>query len=175
MPTEKKSRMVDSLTEKLSRCSIVISSDFRSLPVAGMAELRSKLRQKGIEYKVVKNTLAWIASERAGKAALKEVVEGPTGLALGYGDPVETTKAVIEATRGLRAGLTIKGGLWDGRVLSAADVDMLARLPPKEELLAKLVSQMYAPIYSLVNTLAAIPRGLVTVLGARAEQLRAQG
>ena len=175
MPTEKKRKMVDSLTEKLSRCNIVISSDFRGLPVAEMAELRRKLRQKGIEYKVVKNTLALIASERAGKAALKEVVEGPTGLALGYGDPIEATRALVEAARGLRAGFSIKGGLMDGRVLSAGDVAMLATTPPREELLARLVSQMNAPIYRLVNTLAAIPRGLVTVLSARAEQLRAQG
>lgn len=175
MPTEKKRQAVDSLAERLTRSTIVIASGFRGLTVGEMTELRRKLRQKGIEYKVVKNTLAFIASERAGKAPLKEVIQGPTGLALGYADPVEVAKAFVETTRSLRLNFDIKGGLMDGRPLSARDVNTLVTIPPKEELLARLFAQMNTPIYRLVNALAAVPRGLVTVLNARAEQLKAQG
>jgi large subunit ribosomal protein L10 len=92
MPREKKAQIIDRLQEVFSKCSIGILTDYRGLSVPEITDLRRKLKEAGIEYKVVKNTLARFAAERAGKDELAGFFVGPVAVALGYGDITEPAR-----------------------------------------------------------------------------------
>ncbi len=171
MRLEEKKQAVSELAQKLERSSIVITTNFRGLSVAEMTELRRRLRQEEIEYRVIKNTLAHFAAEQAGKEGLISIIEGPTAIAFGYGNVVAPAKALIDYIRSAKSELRISGGLMEQRVLSASEVATLATLPPKEVLIAKLLSGMQGSILALVNVLNANITGLVSLLVARRKQL----
>jgi len=171
MRMEEKKQAVSELAQKLERSSIVITTNFRGLSVAEMTELRRRLRQEEIEYRVIKNTLAHFAAEQAGKEGLISIIEGPTAIAFGYGNVVAPAKALIDYIRSAKSELRISGGLMEQRVLSASEVATLATLPPKEVLIAKLLSGMQGSILALVNVLNANITGLLSLLVARRKQL----
>ena len=171
MRLEEKKQAVSELAQKLERSSIVITTNFRGLSVAEMTELRRRLRQEEIEYRVIKNTLAHFAAEQAGKEGLISIIEGPTAIAFGYGDVVAPAKALIDYIRSAKSELRISGGLVEQRVLSASEVATLATLPPKEVLIAKLLSGMQGSIFALVHVLNANITGLLSLLVARRKQL----
>ena len=171
MRLEEKKQAVNELAQKLERSSIVITTNFRGLSVAEMTELRRRLRQEEIEYRVIKNTLAHFAAEQSGKEGLISIIEGPTAIAFGYGNVVAPAKALIDYIRSAKSELRISGGLLEQRVLSASEVATLATLPPKEVLIAKLLSGMQGSILALVNVLNANITGLVSLLVARRKQL----
>ena len=175
MPTEKKVQQVEMLKEKLSQCVIAIATDYRGLSVNAMTDLRRRLREKGIEYKVVKNTLIYRAAEEADRPEIVEVVKETTGIAFGYGDPVEAAKAIDDFIRTSRLPLSIRGAVLDRQVLSGDNVSALAKLPPKEVLVAQVLGQMKAPITGLVLALSGTMRGLVTVLQRHIEQAETAG
>ena len=164
MPTEKKVQLVDEMKERLARCTIAVATKYVGLPGNDMTDLRKRLRDRGIEFKVAKNTLTWIAAEQAGKPRVKEIVQGPTALAFGYADPIEVAKALDEYIRETRSILTISGAEMDGHILSPADVVALTRMPPKGVLVAQLLGQLQAPIANLVGVLNSPLAGLVNVL-----------
>ncbi len=170
MPTEKKVQAVEELKKKLSECTIAIATDYRGMKVPALTDLRRALREKGMEYKVVKNRLSYIAAEEAGRPQIKEIVKGPTGLVLGYGNPVEPAKLLVEYIRTTRSTLTITGAALDGRVLTPSEVNSLAILPSRQELVSQLLGQLQAPIASLVSVLSAPLRGLITVLQRHVEK-----
>ncbi len=171
MRKEEKKEAVKELADKLSRCKIAITTDYRGLPVAEMTKLRRQLRQAGIEYRVVKNTLAGFAAEQAGKKGLVSVIEGPTAIAFSYDDITTPAKALLDYIRSSKSELKIRGGLLGQRVLSASEVTTLATLPPREELIAKLLGAMQGNILSLVNVLNATITSFLGVLNARMRQL----
>jgi len=171
MRREEKKGVVKELADKLSRCSIAITTDYRGLSVAEMTELRRQLRQAGIEYRVVKNTLVGFAAEQVGRAGLISIIEGPTAIAFSYGDVTTPAKVLLDYIRSSKSELKIRGGLLDQRVLSASEVATLASLPPREELVAKLLGAMQGNILSLVRVLNATIAGLLGVLSARMKQL----
>ena len=171
MPTERKINSVERIRGWLEESTVAISTDFSGLSVNAMNDLRQQLRDKGIQFRVVKNNLAHLAADAADRPGLKQIVEGPTGIAFGYGDPVEPAKTLSEYIRTTRSPLTIRGGLMDERVLSAVDVNALAALPSQDELVARLLGQIQAPIAGLVNVLNGPIAGLARVLQARADQL----
>ncbi len=171
MRLEEKKQAVSELAHKLERSTIVITTNYRGLSVAEMTELRRRLRQEEIEYRVIKNTLARFAAEQAGKEGLTSIIEGPTAIAFGYGDVVAPPKALIDYIRSAKSELRIFGGLMGQRVLSAAEVATLATLPPKEVLIAKLLSVMQGSIFALVRVLNANIAGLLGLLVARRKQL----
>jgi len=163
------------LKERFSNNSIIISTGFSGLDVVTMTDLRRALREKGLEYRVVKNNLAAIASEEAGVPLMKEVLQGPTGILVGYGDPVEPVQALTEYLRTSRIGLTIQGAVLGDRVLSPLEVTTLASLPPRPVLVAQLAGQLVglmgglasllqAPAQRLASVLNSPSQGLVTVL-----------
>lgn len=172
---EKKPEIVDWVSEKLSRAEIVIVTDYRGLTVADMTELRRKLREQGIEYHVVKNTLAGFAAKAAAKPGLSEYLEGPTAIAFGYDDVVQPAKVFQEFLRTSETTLSIKGGLLGEKPLTSAEIIALAKLPPKEELIGKVVGLVQSPLYGLVNVLSGNLRGLVGVLQARVNQMEQGG
>ncbi len=171
MPREEKVQVVDELSRLFSECSIGILTDYRGLTTAEMTELRRNLRNAEIRYRVVKNTLARFAAEKAGKKELVSFFEGPVAIAFGYGDIVSPAKVLADYIRAQKNALTIKGGFAGDRIFTQADIEGLASLPSAEVLLAKIVAGMQSPIYRLVNCLANPMRGLVGVLQERAKQL----
>lgn len=175
MRKEEKKEAVSQLAHKLSGCDVAITTDYRGLSVAEMTELRRRLRQEGIEYRVIKNTLARFAAEQAGKEGLTSIIEGPTAIAFGYGDVAAPAKALVDYIRSSRSELKIRGGLLDQRVLSAVEVTTLASLPPKEELIAKLLAGMQGTIFALVNVLNANITSFLNLLNARIIQLEGGG
>jgi large subunit ribosomal protein L10 len=171
MRKEEKKEVVRELAQKLSGCDIAITTDYRGLSVAEMTELRRRLRQEGIEYRVIKNTLARFAAEQAGKEGLTSIIEGPTAIAFCHGDVAAPAKALVDYIRSSKSELKIRGGLLDRRVLSAAEVTTLAHLPPKEELVAKLLSGMQGTLFALVSVLSANITSFLNLLNARMKQL----
>ncbi len=168
---EKKKEIVESLAERFSRSQIVIVTDYRGLSVSEISELRRRLREAGIEYKVVKNTLAGLAAARAGKSALPQLLKGPVALAFGYEEVAQPAKALLDWQKSSETPLSIRGGLLGERLLSAEEVQDLATLPSREELLAKLTGAMQAPIYGLVSVLGNSLRALTWMLQTRIQQL----
>ena len=173
MPTEAKQAAVADLADRISKATIAIATDFSGLNVNQITELRKQLRDLGIEYRVVKNRIAKIAAEQAGVETFKGILEGSTGVVFGYGDVVTAAKALDSYVKQTRADLKIRNGVVDGLPLTVAQVSALAALPPKEQLVAKLLGQMNAPITGLVTVLNGPVRGLAMVLQRRAEQLAA--
>lgn len=171
MATEKKKTVVAELTDLLSRSTIAILTVPTGMTVADMTELRKKLREVGVEFHVVKNTLARIASRQAGKEALGKLLAGPTAILFGYGDQVEPARTLLEYGRTAKLDIRIKGGIMEERLLSGEDVRLLARLPAREVLLAQLLGGLQSPISGLVWVLKGNTVGLVNVLEARRKQL----
>ncbi|MBI4299365.1 MAG: 50S ribosomal protein L10 [Chloroflexi bacterium] len=170
MPSDKKAKAVEELKRKLSDCTIAIGTDYKGLKVSAMTDLRRALRERGMEYKVVKNTLSYIAADELGKSHIKKIIQGPTGLIFGYGNPVDPAKVVVEYIRNTRSALTITGAVLNGRLLAPAEVTSLANLPPRSELVSQLLGQLQAPIANLVTVLNAPIRGLVAVLQRHIEK-----
>lgn len=170
MPTPEKARQIEEISNILSSASLTILTDYRGLSVAEMSAFRRRLQEQAANLRVVKNTLTRIAAERTGVPVIAPLLEGPTALVYTTGDPVTAAKLTVEFARQSRL-LTVKGGLFGGQLLSAADVEALATLPPREELLAKVVGGLKAPLYGLVSVLSGPIRGLLYVLQARIDQL----
>jgi large subunit ribosomal protein L10 len=174
MSKEKKAQIIDALQETFSRCNVAVLTDYRGLSVTEITSLRRKLREAGIEYRVVKNTLARLAAEKVNRDDLTDSFVGPVAIAFGYGEIVEPARVLADFIRDSRSTLTIKGGFLADRMLTAGDVAILSRLPSREVLLARVLGGMVSPIASLVNCLSAPMTGLARVLQARITQLEGE-
>ena len=174
MSRDKKAQIIDRLQDTFSKCSIGILTDYRGLSTPEITVLRRKLRESGVEYEVVKNTLARFAGERAGKADLVSFFEGPIAIACGYGDITEPAKALADYIRTSKASLSIQGGFLGDRLLTSEDVATLSTLPPRGILLAKVLGGMQAPIITLVGCLTTPIRGIIGALQARIKQLEGE-
>jgi large subunit ribosomal protein L10 len=171
MKKEKKQEAVKKAEKVIGDAKVAVVTDYRGMTVADMNKLRRKLREAGVEYRVVKNNLAAIAAKNAGKGDMKELLIGPSAVAFGYTDEVAAAKILTEYIRMTKPPLRIRGGLLQTRLLSADEVTALALLPPREVLVARVVGQMKSPLYSLVTVLNGNLAGLTRVLQARKEQL----
>ncbi len=174
MSREKKAQIIDRLQETFSRCNIGIFTDYRGLSALEMIGLRRRLREAGIEYKVVKNTLARFAAERAGREELASFFEGPLAIAFGYSDIMEPAKVLSDYIRTSKVSLSIKGGFLSDGLLTLEDVTTLATLPSREVLITKVLGGMQSPLANLVNCLTAPMRGVIGVLQARIQQLEGE-
>ena len=171
MPTEKKAQIIDRLQEILSKCSTGILTDYRGLSTTEINDLRRKLRASGIDYKVVKNTLAQFAAKRAGMNELAGSFEGPVAIAFGYGEITEPARVLADHIRTSKSTLSIKGGFLGDRLLTPGDVETLSTLPAREVLISQVMAGIQSPIVALVSVLAAPISGVVGVLQARIQQL----
>jgi len=171
MSREKKTEIIDSLQQLFSRCSVAILTDYRGQSANEMTELRRRLREAGIDYKVVKNTLVRFAAQRLGREELFGFFEGPVAIAFGYGDITEPAKALASYVEESKASMTIKGGFLADRLLTKEEVITLSALPTKEVLLARVVGGVQGPISALVSQLASPMMGLIAGLQARIQQL----
>ena len=155
----------------MEECTVAISTDYTGLSVSAMTELRRSLREKNVQFRIVKNTLAYRAADAAGRPAFKEIVDGPTAFAFSNGEPVDPAKALVDFIRTTRSPLKIRGGILGDRVLTLEEVNNLATLPSKEELIARLMGQLNAPAAGLVYVLNANIAGLARLLQRHVENL----
>jgi large subunit ribosomal protein L10 len=163
-----KAKAVEGLRSQLERSTAIIVTEYRGLTVAELQDLRRKLRPKGVEYHVVKNSLFSRAAEGSGRAALRSLLSGPTAVALGTSDEVDLAKGLIDETRTHKT-LKIVGGFLGGRAMSAEDVQALAKLPSKLQLQATFVGSLTAPLAQTVAVLQAPLAQLIRVLNAKAQ------
>lgn len=166
MPTLKKSAEIDLLQERFENANMVILADFRGLSVAQMQEFRGKLRASEGEFRVSKNTLVRIAAERAGVNGLEEFLEGPTAVVFAMGDIAGAAKAVSDFAKSSRI-LEVKAGSMDNEVMTAAEVEVISSLPPREELLGKLVGMLASPMARTVGVLSGPSRSMAYLVNAR--------
>jgi large subunit ribosomal protein L10 len=172
LPTQAKIDQVNELKEKLERCSITITANFTGIPGNEMTELRRRTRGIGVEFVVIKNTLMSLAADAAQRPQVKEILQGPTAIAFGYDDPVEVAKTLHDYIRTTRSALTLQGAVMgNGPALQAQDVERLATLPSKPQLVAQLLGQFQAPIQRLLFVLNGPLRNLDGLLQARIRQL----
>jgi large subunit ribosomal protein L10 len=171
-PRPDKVAEVEALEQRLRSSSIVILTDYRGLTVGEIGALRGKLRGASLEYRVAKNTLLSRAAERLGIGGLEAHLTGPTAVVFGNDDPGVPARLLQDFIRQYRK-LEIKGGVVEGHALDAAQVQALATLPTKLELLARVVGAVQGPLFALVTVLNAAPRGLVTALEALRKQREA--
>jgi large subunit ribosomal protein L10 len=171
MLKEKKGQMIDELASSLSRCTIAVATDYRGLTAKEMVQLRRRLTESGIDYRVIKNTLTRFAAEKAGKKQLEALLTGPVAIAFGYDEVVKPPQVLREHIRSAGSMLQIKGGILGDRLLTAEDVASLATIPPREVLISRLLGQLQAPLQGLHNVLSAPMRGLLNVMQARIKQV----
>jgi large subunit ribosomal protein L10 len=171
-----KERVVAELAERLRTSETLIVADYRGLTNAEIDGLRTKLLEHGARFAVVKNTLTRRAAETAGADALLALLEGPSAIAFveSGGDPVAVAKALADAATSTKV-LAIRGGVLEGKSLTAAEVESLAKLPPADVIRAQLVGAIVSPLTTVVALLTAPLRDLVGLIDARIEQLKERG
>jgi large subunit ribosomal protein L10 len=176
MDREEKERVVDELTAKLKDSDTLIVADYRGLTMPQIDDLRGKLIEHGARLTVVKNTLTRRAAEAAGADALLALLEGPSAIAFieSDGDMVAVAKALADSARDTKV-LEIRGGLMQGKTISAGDVEELAKLPPFDVLRGQVLGVIVAPLQNLLGLVSAPLQNLVGLIDARIEQLGGEG
>ena len=167
MKRSEKEQLVTELTDKIRNASAVYYTDFTGLNVKRMTELRRRLRRAGVEYVVIKNTLALRAVNESGLAGQR--LRGPTGIVVGA-DAVAAAKVLSDFAKENEQKPEVKGGLLDGRAIKAAQVQQLASLPSREQLLAELGAGLMSPMASFVGAM----NGLLYMFAGALDALKTQ-
>lgn len=167
MKRSDKEQLVSELTAKIKGAKALYYTDFTGLNVKRMTELRRRFRKAGIEYVVIKNTLALRAVSESGLTGSR--LRGPTGVVIGH-DPVAAAKVLSDFAKENEQKPEVKGGLLDGKPIDTAQVKQLASLPSREQLLADLGAGLQSPLAAFVGALNGL---LYTFVGAL-ESLRQQ-
>ncbi|MBQ3022663.1 MAG: 50S ribosomal protein L10 [Clostridia bacterium] len=152
---EEKKQIVSAMTEQFKTAVSGVFVDYCGLTVEEDTQLRNKLREAGVEYKVIKNTLTRFAAKEVGFDELDPILNGPTSLAISMTDEVAPAKVIADFAKS-HEQLEIKAGFLDGKVLALDEVKKLAATPNRETLLAKLLGSLNAPISNLARTLQAL-------------------
>lgn len=167
MKKSRKTELVGELKDKLGSASAVYYTDFTGLNVKRMTELRRRFRKAGVEYVVIKNTLALRAVNESGLVA--ERLRGPTGLVVTT-DPVLGAKVLTDFAKENDQKPAIKGGIFDGRSLDVAQVKQLANMPSREQLLSELGAAMQAPMAGMLGMMNSLFTNFAGALDALKQQ-----
>jgi large subunit ribosomal protein L10 len=170
-----KQKDLEALAEQFKQANAAMLVSFKKMTVAKDQELRRQLREAGVSYEVVKNTLA---RKAAAGTALEPVVDqfkGVTAVALSTTDPVALSKAISKFAKANAEIFTFKVGLVEGKVVELQQVEAIASLPSREELLSKVLFLINAQAQRLATVINAVPRNLAVVLGQVQKQKEAQG
>lgn len=170
MPTEKKGETISELETRISATTLMILTDYRGLKVADLQTLRGQLRGVGAEFAIAKNTLTRIAANNKGITSLDATLEGPTALVFVQDDIVGASKIINDFARTSRI-LKVKGALLQGKAVEASQVEALATMPPREEMIATIVGALDAPISNIVYALDFAITEFASLLDARTAQL----
>jgi len=175
MLKREKERVVADLVERLRASDTLIIADYRGLTMPEIDGVRTEVLKHGARFTVVKNTLTKRAAEEAGVPELVELLDGPTAIAfVGEGDMVGVAKALSDTSRQTRI-LSVRGGILQGKPMSAEQVRDLASLPPAEVLRGQVLGAIVAPLSAIAALINAPLQDLVGLIDARIEQLEAQG
>jgi large subunit ribosomal protein L10 len=168
--------VVAELTERLRTSETLLVADYRGLTMPQIDALRTRLLESGARFSVVKNTLGRRAAEAAGAEALLTLLEGPSAVAFldADGDMVAAAKALADMARESKI-LAIRGGVLQGRPMSADEVQSLATLPPLDVLRGQVLAAIIAPVTALHGLVSAPVQNLIGLIDARIEQLEAGG
>jgi large subunit ribosomal protein L10 len=166
---QRKSAVIEEIKERLQAADAAVLTEYRGLTVTDIANLRAALRPASTDYKIFKNTLARRAAADAGLDELVDRLEGPVAIAFVRGDAVTAAKALREFAR-TNPNLVVKGGVLGPRILSIADIDALADVPPRPELLARLAGGFQAPLTKAAGLFQAFTRNFAYGLKAYADQ-----
>jgi large subunit ribosomal protein L10 len=161
---------LNALTEQFQKATAAMLVGFQKLTVAKDQELRNQLREAGISYEVVKNTLARKAAEGTPFEQAVEHFKGVTAIALSEGDPVSLSKAISKFTKANPDVFSFKVGVVEGRVINLEQVEALASTPPKEVLISKIMFLINCQAQRLVTVLSGVPRNLAIVVKQIGEQ-----
>lgn len=175
MLKREKERVVADLVERLRASDTLIIADYRGLTMPEIDGVRTEVLKHGARFTVVKNTLTKRAAEEAGVPELVELLDGPTAIAfVGDGDMVGVAKALSDTARQTKI-LSVRGGILQGKPMSAEQVRDLASLPPAEVLRGQVLGAIVAPLSAIAALINAPLQDLVGLIDARIEQLEAQG
>lgn len=168
-PKPKKIETVRELTEKVSRARGIYFTEYKGLTVAEITELRRQCYKNNVDYVVCKNTFARrVMREKGYDAALKHL-QGPTALAFGYEDPAVAAKVLHEFSS-KNEKLVLKGGVFEGKAISAKDIEAIKDLPSREVALSMLIAAIYGPVQGFYNVTSAVLRDFVSVIDQIAEK-----
>ncbi len=167
MKRTEKEQLVTELTDKIKGAQALYYTDFTGLNVKRMTELRRQLRRAGVEYVVIKNTLALRAVNESGLVA--DRLKGPTGIVVAH-DALAGAKVLSDFAKANDQKPAIKGGMFDGRQIDAAQVKALANMPSREQMLAELGAGLMAPLAQF----AGVMNGMLTMMVGALEALRVQ-
>jgi len=167
----KKQEILKELTDLFENAKSVVFSDYKGVSVKEFGDLRSKLREKEVSYKVAKKTLIKLAAEQAGfKNLPEEILEGQVGVAFAQNDEVAAAKTLFEFSKNNK-NIKLLGALMEGRTLTQEETLELAKIPGKEELLARLIGSMKSPISGFHFVLSSLLRNFVGVVSAYKEKV----
>lgn len=164
-----KSQKIDEIKAKLEKAQVAIVTEYNGLSVEEITNLRRALQKDGGDYMVTKNTLAKIAVKGTDFEVLTETLKGPIALAFGFEDQVSPAKAVAKFIKDTKKGV-ILGAAMDGKLLSAAEAEALAKLPSKEELIAKILGSINSPASGIANSVNAVMAQLTRAMAAVRDQ-----
>ena len=172
MQKPQKEKIVAELTERLRESETLIVADYRGLSVKEIDDLRTKLLEQGASFTVVKNSLTRRAAEAAGADALLTLLDGPSAIAFleTGGDAVAVAKALADSAKTTKI-LAVRGGIMQGRAITAEEVEELAKLPPADVLRGQVLGAISAPLYAIVGLFTAPLQDLHGLIQARIDQL----
>ncbi|NUN12713.1 MAG: 50S ribosomal protein L10 [Myxococcales bacterium] len=170
MKKDEKEKIVEEMRHELTSATGIILAEFRGLEVAKSVGLRKKLRESGVSYRVVKNTLTHLAIRGTDKEFLAAHLAGPTAVAWSNSDPVAAAKILVQFAKD-NSQLRLKAGYLTGSSIDVDGIKALAELPGRDELRAKFLSVFRGPTQKMVTLLTQVPRNFLLVLKQRQEQL----
>lgn len=163
MPNKKNIEQLELLSEKFSRAKAVYFTNYLGLKVSEITELRSSFYDSGVEYIVAKNTILKLAAQKNKIQGLEGLLSGATAIAISYDEPVSPAK-VIKDFNEENDLPSVKGILFDGDVLPGSDLERLAEMPSKEEMLSKLISMLHSPVQKFVSTISSPMQNMLGVI-----------
>ena len=174
MPSDKilkaKQELVEELSEQIKNSVAGVLTDYKGINVEEDTKLRRELRAADVNYRVIKNSILSRAFEKAGLEGFDDVLVGSTALALSESNHTAAAKILAKHAAASRGTYSVKAGFVEGRVIDNAGVEALSKLPEREELVAKVLGGMNAPIANFVYVLNANIQGLAVALSAIAEK-----
>lgn len=176
MPTERKVALVEELKQLISSAEIAIAASYQGIGVAEQTELRRTMREAGITFRVVKNSLLLRAADDAGLDQFKALADGPTALVVGTEDPVTAARVLNDYIKAHPdTPVAIRNAVVSGELVDAGYVQELAAVPPRDELIARIAGGLIGQITQLARLLQATTRDLAGLIEARARQLETEG
>lgn len=163
MPNKKNIEQLELLAEKFSRAKAVYFTDYLGLKVSEITELRSSFYDSGVEYLVAKNTILKLAAQKNKIQGLEGLLSGSTAIAISYDEPVSPAKVIKDFNKENDLP-SVKGILFDGDVLPGNDLERLAKMPSKEEMLSQLISMLHSPVQKFVSTISSPMQNMLGVI-----------